>query len=111
MADSLLVVDGNGVAIRCYKKQKHDAPDLEEATVVANSMKVALQSMPKALMTDAARLQQIEADLANVDREGSEMAQREATSSEIADVNVRRHRLQTERNRISWRLAHPDAAK
>lgn len=48
--DTLLLIDGNGVAIRCYKKQKHDAPDLDEAKVVQNAMKIALQSVRKALM-------------------------------------------------------------
>lgn len=69
--------------------------------------------LPETLVSDAERMQQIHEGLAQIESEGAEMAQREATPREIADLNVRRANLQAERARIVYRRTHhrtPDAA-
>jgi len=61
------------------------------------------RKMSETGLSDTERLKQIQEELLGIEREGAEMAQREATPSEIAELNVRRAKLRTERGRIVYR--------
>ncbi|WP_321935548.1 hypothetical protein [Paraburkholderia sp. J8-2] len=68
------------------------------------------RNRPESPVSDAKRMQQIHDELATIESEGAAMTQREATPSEIADLNVRRAKLRTERGCIVHRRTRSRSA-
>ncbi|MDN7445567.1 hypothetical protein QZM64_41115 [Burkholderia cepacia] len=91
---------------------------VEEVSALFNRAEIAWEAIkadsatrqdrdpPQVPVGDAERITQIAAELALIEGEGEAMARRLASPAEIADLNVRRAKLQSERTRIVYRRTH-----